>query len=80
MRWIEFNKPYKEFVKLKKNIPGVLIEVSVRGRKRVFLIGDINPTASCTDGGRLFSKNAMVLAYKYIWGHWEPSKQSYDTP
>ena len=80
MQWIEFNKPYKEFVKLKRNIPGALVEVSVRGRRKVFLIGDINPTASCSKGGKPFSNNAIVLAYKYIWGHWEPGKHSYEAP
>jgi hypothetical protein len=79
MRWTEFNKPFSDFVKAGKNIPGALIEVEMRGRRKVFLIGDVNTSGVSSTGGKPFSNKAIVLHYKYIWGHWEPTKHSYDS-
>lgn len=80
MNWIEFNKSYGEFVELKRNLPGALIEVLFKKRRRYYLIGDINPMCSSASGGKPFTSKAIVLRYKYIWGHWEPGKHSYEYP
>jgi hypothetical protein len=77
MDWVNFNKPYKEFVRLNKNIPGALIEVEFNNSRKLFLIGDINTTATIANGGKPFDNTAIVLKYRYVWCHFEPGKQSY---
>lgn len=77
MNWIEFNKPFSEFVKLGRNVPGALIDIVVDGRRRAFLIGDVNTFASSDNGGKPFNDLSVVLRYKYVWGRWTPDKQSY---
>jgi len=86
MSWIEFNKSFSEFVKLKRNISGALLEIregeKFPYRRRTFLIGDINTQGSAEEGGRPFSDAAIVLRYRYVFGHFEPTNRitHQDTP
>lgn len=69
MNWIEFNKSFNEFTRMGANIAGALIEVSIGdGRRKIILIGDINPFANADDGKKLLNDDAIVLRYKYVWG------------
>lgn len=66
MSWLPFNKPYKDFVALGRNTPGVLIEILIKDKRKLFLIGDMNPSRS-TGGKKLFDENVLVIRYKYLW-------------
>lgn len=69
MSWIYFNKQFSEFTKLKRNVPGALIEILDGTRRKVFLIGDVNTSGSAEDGGKPFSDDTVVIRYQYIWTH-----------
>lgn len=66
MNWLIFEKSYEEFVRLGRNIPGVLFEVIVKGRRKCYLIGDVNIHAS-NNGRPIVPKNLIVYRYKHIW-------------
>ena len=74
MNWIDFNKSFAEFVKLKRNVSGCLMEIRDGDKppykRRAVLIGDVNSSGSAEEGGKPFSDEAIVLRYQYIWGHW----------
>lgn len=67
MVWIEFNNTFEKFNSLGKNQPGTIIEILFEGKRKLFVIGDINMFGSSADGGRPFGDSAIVLKYQYFW-------------
>lgn len=73
--WIEVNIPYGSYSRDGEKedslcsrglaIPGVLIRV--KGRKGVFLIGDINELRGVCDDCTEFRQEDIVEAYKVVW-------------
>lgn len=76
MNWIEFNKSFKEFSDLKRNIPGVVMEVILNDKRKLLLIGDVNESGTRA-GKKKLNDETVVTRYKYVWGRWEPGKQSH---
>lgn len=68
MIWLDFNKSFEEFSKIGRNRSGTLIEVLYEGKRKQYLIGDINKSATVEDGGKPFlPSSAIVLKYKIIY-------------
>ena len=44
--WFIVNKSFKDFRDSGKISPGILLEAIISGRKKQFLVGDINPNGS----------------------------------
>ena len=69
--WHPFNKSFEEFITLGKCISGTLLEVFTNGKRKLFLVGDINTFGSAVEGNYPINKDSIVLRFRYVWGHWE---------
>jgi hypothetical protein len=65
--WFIVNKSFKDFRDSGKISPGILLEAIISGRKKQFLVGDINPNGSMSIGGKPLTDNTIIFRYKIIW-------------
>lgn len=68
--WLNYGKHFSEFCKEGKNNPGTLIEVSLGGKTKEFLIGDCGIYGSAMNGDILIPPTETVLRYKIMWYRW----------
>lgn len=65
--WMDFNKPFYDFVRFNKSEPGLLIEVLLNNKRKQFLIGDISMFGSVMNGDCLINPETLIIRYKRIW-------------
>lgn len=66
--WMDINISFKKFSAIGRNRPGTLIEVIMEnGKKKHYLIGDVNPSGAIESGGMPFSSKAIISRYRILW-------------
>jgi hypothetical protein len=65
--WYPVDKSFREFVDSGKLEPGVLIEAIILGKRKHFLVGDINPNGSMSIGGKPLTDKTIITRYRIIW-------------
>jgi hypothetical protein len=65
--WFQVNKSFKEFQYSGKLQPGVIIEALIAGKRKHFLVGDINPNGSMSIGGKPLTDDTIITKYRIVW-------------
>jgi hypothetical protein len=65
--WFLVNKSFREFLDSGGVSPGILFEAIISGRKKQFLVGDINPNGSMSIGGKPLTYDTIISRYRIIW-------------
>ena len=67
MIWWTFNQSFREFCRLGKNEPGILLEASINGKLHRLLIGDVSQFGSVMNGDTLLLPETIIHRYARIW-------------
>ena len=77
LNWIDINLPFgpiyddefeelDSFHKRKLNKTGTLVEITIKDKPQVFLIGDINPLRGVCDDCVAFNNDVIVKRYRIL--------------
>lgn len=65
--WLNFNGSFSKLCEKGMNLPGVLIEADIAGKKKQLLIGDTSPTGASKNGDCLLLPSTHIYCYQVLW-------------